>query len=89
MFIFRCPIIVREKSTTTLRFYNLSFCKKTFTVSRVISREGMTQEKFKKISKNQQSNISKYRKFISLKIDMSEDLKTVKRKLQGFMNDIS
>ena len=48
----------------------------------------MTLEKFKKISINQQSNVSKYRKFISLKIDMSEDLKTVKRKLQGFINDI-
>ena len=48
----------------------------------------MTLEKFKKISTNQQSNVSKYRKFISLKIDMSEDLKTVKRKLQGFINDI-
>ena len=86
---FDVPLLFEKKLQVHYDFIIYLFAKKHLRYRRVVSREGMTQEKFKKISKNQQSNISKYRKFISLKIDMSEDLKTVKRKLQGFMNDIS
>jgi len=55
---------------------------------RVLKRKNMTEEKLKRILKNQISNISKFENFISLKINTNSSRKNLKEEIELFINNL-
>ncbi len=83
---FDIPLLFEKKLFTEYNFIIYVYVKKKIQKERVLRRKQMNKEKLEKILEAQSYNLKEYQKFISIKIDTSNDLDQIKQSLISFIN---
>ena len=87
MLFFDIPLLFEKKLFTEYNFIIYVYVKEKIQKKRVLKRKKMNKDKFKKILEAQSYNLKVYQKFISVKIDTSNDLDRTKQSLISFINN--
>ncbi len=83
---FDIPLLFEKKLFTEYNFIIYVYVKEKIQKERVLKRKKMNKNKLKKILEAQSYNLKDYQKFISIKIDTSNDLDKIKKSLISFIN---
>ena len=83
---FDIPLLFEKKLFTEYNFIIYVYVKDKIQKERVLRRKKMNKDKLKKILEAQTYDLKDYQKFISIKIDTSNDLDQTKQSLISFIN---
>ncbi len=83
---FDIPLLFEKKLFKEYNFIIYVYVKDKIQKERVLRRKKMNKDKLKKILEAQTYNLKDYQKFISIKIDTSNDLDQTKQSLISFLN---
>ena len=83
---FDIPLLFEKKLFTEYNFIIYVYVKEKIQKERVLRRKKMNKDKLKKILEAQTYDLKDYQKFISIKIDTSNDLDQTKQSLISFLN---
>ena len=83
---FDIPLLFEKKLFTEYNFIIYVYVKDKIQKERVLRRKKMNKDKLKKILEAQTYDLKDYQKFISIKIDTSNDLDQTKQSLISFLN---
>jgi dephospho-CoA kinase len=83
---FDIPLLFEKKLFTEYNFIIYVYVKEKIQKERVLKRKKMNKDKLEKILEAQSYNLKDYQKFISIKIDTSNDLDKIKKSLISFIN---
>ena len=83
---FDIPLLFEKKLFSEYNFIIYVYVKKKIQKERVLRRKKMNKDKLKKILEAQTYDLKDYQKFISIKIDTSNDLDQTKQSLISFLN---
>ena len=86
MLFFDIPLLFEKKLFTEYNFIIYVYVKEKIQKERVLRRKKMNKDKLKKILEAQTYDLKDYQKFISIKIDTSNDLDQTKQSLISFLN---
>ena len=84
---FDIPLLFEKKLFTEYNFIIYVYVKEKIQKKRVLKRKKMNKDKLKKILEAQSYNLKDYQKFISVKINTSNDLDRTKQSLIAFINN--
>ena len=84
---FDIPLLFEKKLFTEYNFIIYVYVKEKIQKKRVLRRKKMNRDKLEKILEAQSYNLKDYQKFISVKIDTSNDLNQTKQSLISFINN--
>jgi len=82
---FDIPLLFEKKLFTEYNFIIYVYVKEKIQKERVLRRKKMNKDKLEKILEAQSYNLKDYQKFISIKIDTSNDLDQIKQNLISFI----
>ena len=83
---FDIPLLFEKKLFKEYNFIIYVYVKDKIQKERVLRRKKMNKDKLEKILEAQSYNLKDYQKFISIKIDTSNDLDQTKQSLISFLN---
>ena len=82
---FDIPLLFEKKLFTEYNFIIYVYVKEKIQKERVLRRKKMNKDKLEKILEAQSYNLKDYQKFISIKIDTSNDVDQIKQSLISFI----
>ncbi len=82
------PLLFEKKLQSQFDFIILTRVSQEVQKKRVLKRKNMTNAKFNHIRKTQTDYLGVEEKFVSLVVNMEEDIKTVKKKVKNFLEKI-
>ena len=83
---FDIPLLFEKKLFTEYNFIIYVYVKDKIQKERVLRRKKMNKDKLERILEAQSYNLKDYQKFISIKIDTSNDIDLTKQSLISFIN---
>ena len=83
---FDIPLLFEKKLFSEYNFIIYVYVKKKIQKERVLRRKKMNKDKLERILEAQSYNLKDYQKFISIKIDTSNDIDLTKQSLISFIN---